>query len=167
MSVSYLVGSIGLIVSMLINELADPNLDLQKLGVAFAFIGKFGISTTFACVYILTSELYPTVIRSSGIGLGSVAARIGSISAPFILKLQYSVKWLHNAIFSTLGIAAVFVSLTFPETRNIDIMETTEEAEFFYQHKVAMKTKPERKITNDDLFSIGEIIKTKDSTKNP
>jgi len=154
MSLSYLVGSIGLIVSMLINELADPNLGLQKLGVAFAFIGKFGISTTFACVYILTSELYPTVIRSNGIGLGSFAARIGSISAPFILGLQYSVKWLPNTIFSTFGIAAVFVSLTFPETRNIDIMETTEEAEFFYEHKVAMKTKPERKITNDDLFTI-------------
>ena len=38
----------------------------------------------------------------------------------------------------------MFVSLTFPETRDVDIMETTEEAEFFYEHKVAMKTKPER-----------------------
>ena len=38
----------------------------------------------------------------------------------------------------------MYVSYTFPETRNVDTMETVEEAEFFYQHKVPLKTKMAR-----------------------
>ena len=37
--------------------------DLITLGVAFAFTAKFGISTSFAVIYILTAEVYPTVVR--------------------------------------------------------------------------------------------------------
>ena len=40
--------------------------------------------------------------RSNGIGLGSFAARIGSISAPYILGLNLSATWLPNTIFRIL-----------------------------------------------------------------
>ena len=35
--------------------------------------------------------------------MGSLAARIGSISAPFILGLQQTIKWLPSSLFSFLG----------------------------------------------------------------
>ena len=41
--------------------------------------------------------------KSNGICLRSFAARIGSISAPYILGLTFSATWLPNTSFSILG----------------------------------------------------------------
>lgn len=49
--------------------------------------GKFGLTISFTVVYIYTAELYPTVLRNLGMGLCSSAARIGSITAPYIIFL--------------------------------------------------------------------------------
>jgi hypothetical protein len=55
------------------------------------FSGKFGAASAFSIVYLYTAELYPTVVRSTAVGLCSMMARIGGISAPqvlFLLNLQ-------------------------------------------------------------------------------
>ena len=49
--------------------------------------GKFGFTMAFSVVYIYTAELYPTVLRNIGIGMCSSAARIGSITAPYVIYL--------------------------------------------------------------------------------
>ena len=46
--------------------------------------GKFFASSSFALVYMFTAELFPTTIRSSAVGICSLMARIGGISAPQI-----------------------------------------------------------------------------------
>uniref|UniRef100_H2XXG9 Major facilitator superfamily (MFS) profile domain-containing protein n=1 Tax=Ciona intestinalis TaxID=7719 RepID=H2XXG9_CIOIN len=110
---------------------------LITLGVVFAFAAKVGISGSYAVVYNFTSELYPTVVRNrtNGVGVGSTFARFGSILAPFILALQAYLKWLPNVIFGVAAAAAALLSYTLPETKGIDMMETIEEAERFYNGK--------------------------------
>lgn len=49
--------------------------------------GKFGFTMSFTVVYIYTAEIYPTVLRNLGMGMCSSAARIGSITAPYIIFL--------------------------------------------------------------------------------
>jgi OCT family organic cation transporter-like MFS transporter 4/5 len=46
-------------------------------------IGKFGITTCFGAVFLYGGEIYPTNVRNVGIGMASVAARIGGMLAPF------------------------------------------------------------------------------------
>ena len=46
------------------------------------FSGKFGAAASFSIVYLYTAELYPTVVRSTAVGLCSMMARIGGIAAP-------------------------------------------------------------------------------------
>ena len=58
-------------------------LALQPLTVALATIGKMGSAAGFAVVYILSVELYPTVVRNAALGFGSAFARIGSMMAPY------------------------------------------------------------------------------------
>lgn len=41
----------------------------------------------FSVVYMYTAEVYPTVLRNIGIGMCSSAARIGSITAPYVIYL--------------------------------------------------------------------------------
>ncbi len=61
--------------------------DIVWLPVTVAMIGKFLISMTFAIAYLYTAELFPTVIRNAAVGAASTFARIGSMSAPYIVDL--------------------------------------------------------------------------------
>ena len=57
------------------------------LPVTIAMIGKFLISMTFAIAYLYTAELFPTKVRNVAVGAASTFARIGSMSAPYIVDL--------------------------------------------------------------------------------
>ncbi|KAA0720519.1 Solute carrier family 22 member 5 High-affinity sodium-dependent carnitine cotransporter [Triplophysa tibetana] len=60
---------------------------LHTLTLALEMAGKFGFTMSFTVVYIYTAELYPTVLRNLGMGMCSSAARIGSITAPYVIFL--------------------------------------------------------------------------------
>ena len=60
---------------------------LQWTGVALAMMGKLGIAGAFATLYIFSSEIFPTVVRNSGIGASSLCARVGGILAPYIANM--------------------------------------------------------------------------------
>ena len=49
--------------------------------------GKFGSAAVFAMIFVYTGEMFPTSIRSLGIGLCSTAARISSTLFPFVVGL--------------------------------------------------------------------------------
>jgi OCT family organic cation transporter-like MFS transporter 4/5 len=49
-------------------------------------VGKLCITGAFGAVYVLSAEIYPTVIRNTGMGSSSAVARVGSMIAPYIAK---------------------------------------------------------------------------------
>lgn len=55
--------------------------------VFLATLGLVGMSLSFPTIYLYSSEVFPTVIRNVGVGLGSVCARVGSIIAPYIATM--------------------------------------------------------------------------------
>ena len=55
--------------------------------VALANIGKFGISAAFAVIYVWSAELFPTMVRNSGMGSSSMMARVGGMVCPYIADL--------------------------------------------------------------------------------
>ena len=63
--------------------------------VTVAMIGKFLISMTFAIAYLYTAELFPTSVRNVAVGAASTFARIGSMSAPYIVDLLVSNDFFH------------------------------------------------------------------------
>uniref|UniRef100_A0A3Q3AYD2 Solute carrier family 22 member 5-like n=1 Tax=Kryptolebias marmoratus TaxID=37003 RepID=A0A3Q3AYD2_KRYMA len=65
---------------------------LFSLSTTFEMTGKFAVSTSFAVVYAYTAELYPTVLRNTAVGSCSMAARIGSIIAPYFVYLSKQIK---------------------------------------------------------------------------
>lgn len=52
--------------------------------ISASLIGKAGISLTFAVVYPLCNELYPTTIRGIGVSFGNSFGRLGSILMPWV-----------------------------------------------------------------------------------
>ncbi|KAI4813853.1 hypothetical protein KUCAC02_003075 [Chaenocephalus aceratus] len=61
--------------------------DSEIMPVLLEILGRFGMTSAFCVVYTFSSELFPTVIRSTAMGCCSMAARIGSIISPFIIYL--------------------------------------------------------------------------------
>lgn len=67
--------------------LPSPPSALHSVALALEMTGKFGFTMAFGIVYIYTAEIYPTVLRNVGMGMCSSAARIGSITAPYVIYL--------------------------------------------------------------------------------
>ncbi len=55
--------------------------------VTFALLGKFAVTSSWNVMAIHGPEVFPTVIRHTGLGSCSVIGRIGSISAPHMKNL--------------------------------------------------------------------------------
>ena len=67
---------------------------------AFAQIGKFAITCSFAIIYVYAAEMFPTVVRNVGMGSSSMFARVGGMLAPFIGRELVSKKILGQGVFS-------------------------------------------------------------------
>ncbi len=64
-----------------------------------AMVGKMAITMSFALVYVHTTEIYPTVMRNSGLATSSCVARIGSALAPYISSIEKFVRLLDHRQF--------------------------------------------------------------------
>ena len=58
--------------------------DMESARITLVMIGKLGIASTVLTMYPFSAEIFPTVLRNSGLGLCSMAARTGGLIAPFI-----------------------------------------------------------------------------------
>ncbi|XP_055082616.1 solute carrier family 22 member 4 [Periophthalmus magnuspinnatus] len=121
LSVFLLIGGGVLLLIQVIPE------SLQSVALALEMTGKFGFTMAFGIVYIYTAELYPTVIRNVGMGLCSSAARVGSITAPYVIYLGTYNRILPYVVMGTLTMASSVVNLFLPETLNKDLPETMDQ----------------------------------------
>ncbi|XP_072178172.1 organic cation transporter protein-like [Diadema setosum] len=104
-----------------------------------AMLGKFGIAASFAIIYVYSAELFPTPVRSVGVGICSMSARIAGILAPIILLLAETWEPLPVLIFGIASIAAGLLILFLPETLGQRLPETIEEGELFGTSKAKEK----------------------------
>ena len=76
-------------------RISDPHCFLNQscsLQVLF-LIGKCGLTSAFGAVYVYTSELFPTSIRTAGVGTCSTCGRIGGIITPWIASIKVNYLW--------------------------------------------------------------------------
>ena len=75
------------------------------------------IAASFKIAYIISGEIFPTSIRTSGMGMVSAMARVGSIISPFIVMVGETIPGFQFSIFAFLGLSGGFLSLRLPETK--------------------------------------------------
>ena len=112
--------------------------------------GRGAITVIFTCLFVYSTEVYPTSIRATGLGFCSMSSRIGAITAPQVDSLAYlGYIWLPGALISSLSFVAGVVwyllyffekyflsfSFTCPETVGMKVLETFEEADTHYNKK--------------------------------
>ncbi|XP_076026620.1 solute carrier family 22 member 6 [Genypterus blacodes] len=103
--------------------------DLQTLRTAFACLGKAFTSASFTTVYLYTGELYPTVLRQTGMGFVSTMARIGSMAAPAVLILDEVLPPLPSVVYGGAAVLAAGFACFLPETLNMPLPDTIEDVE--------------------------------------
>jgi len=100
-----------------------------KQRIFFALVGRFGISGSFNVVYLYTTELFPTIVRSAALGSCSMIGRIGSISAPQVLFLRVISPELPSIVLALFAFLAVLTCTLVPETHGLILEESLEGAE--------------------------------------
>uniref|UniRef100_A0A8C4WCX0 Solute carrier family 22 member 8 n=1 Tax=Gopherus evgoodei TaxID=1825980 RepID=A0A8C4WCX0_9SAUR len=103
--------------------------ELQIVRTSLAVIGKGCLSAAFNCVFLFTTELYPTPIRQTGLGFGSTMARVGGIVAPLAKMLDDYFTFLPPVVYGAAPIISGIVATLLPETLNQLLPDTVEEVE--------------------------------------
>lgn len=116
------IGGISCIVSGFIPD------DLLPVRITFAMIGKFGITASYAIIYLMTAEVFPTVLRNASMGVSSMVAKAGGMLAPVMLELRFVWIPLPLILFGGLSILAGCLALILPETAGRPLPQTVEES---------------------------------------
>uniref|UniRef100_UPI0037E97E80 solute carrier family 22 member 13 n=1 Tax=Semicossyphus pulcher TaxID=241346 RepID=UPI0037E97E80 len=103
--------------------------DHPNVLTALAMVGKFGITASFAVIYVYTAEIFPTVLRQTGIGVSCMFARIGGVLAPIINMLHNNSPATPLVIFGISPLLGAVLALALPETADRPLPDTVEDAE--------------------------------------
>lgn len=91
----YLAG--GAVAALLMSTAGNPTTI-----ITFGVLLSFFMNGTYAAVYAYTPEVYPTAVRSTGMGAASAFGRVGGILAPIAIGVTYG----------SIGFGGVFVMTT-------------------------------------------------------
>uniref|UniRef100_A0A8C5S2F9 Major facilitator superfamily (MFS) profile domain-containing protein n=1 Tax=Laticauda laticaudata TaxID=8630 RepID=A0A8C5S2F9_LATLA len=103
--------------------------DMQILRTIFAVFGKGCLGASFNCVFLYTGELYPTMIRQTGMGFGNTMARVGGIVAPLVRMTSEYLPSLPLVIYAMAPIISGMAACFLPETLNVPLPDTIEDVE--------------------------------------
>ncbi|XP_023934140.2 organic cation transporter protein isoform X2 [Bicyclus anynana] len=123
-SVMMLLGGISCLVVV-----ALPHGSTSATGVVM--VGKMFISGSYSIIYKYSAELFPTVVRSSGVGLGSMSASISGALTPLISLLDSLNPKIPTIIFAFLALLSGFSTFFLPETVGRTLPQSIEDGEKF------------------------------------
>lgn len=104
----------------------------ELVTVCLGLLNMLITSVTMKNLYLYTGEIFPTVVRSSGLGMCVSFSRIGAMIAPFISNdLGQRFSFLPPVLYAVASFVSFGLAFDLPETRNMPIPNTMDEAENF------------------------------------
>uniref|UniRef100_A0A8D2LJG9 Major facilitator superfamily (MFS) profile domain-containing protein n=1 Tax=Varanus komodoensis TaxID=61221 RepID=A0A8D2LJG9_VARKO len=90
-----------------------------------AVIGKSALAASFSTTYVFSAEVFPTVVRQTGLGLCSMSARTAGILSPLVGLLDKYHPAIPMSIFGSTAVLGGILCFLLPETRNKDLQDNT------------------------------------------
>ncbi len=115
-------------ISCIIAGILTEHPDLAKFQVFCAMLGRCCAAMGFGMVYLYTSELFPTKLRSTAVGTCSTMARVGGVVSLLMLNLAAIWRPFPMVIMGVVATIAGLLAFLFPETVDDPLPETMEEA---------------------------------------
>jgi MFS transporter, putative metabolite:H+ symporter len=105
----------GIVIAMLtlvntitLTIIATTHVDISVLLLAVGWITS---GASFVLLWPYTAEIFPTKMRSTGLGLCSAAARAASMLTPFVVTGLIEAKQPVNYVFAVFAVSTLFVFL--------------------------------------------------------
>ncbi|XP_022447413.1 solute carrier family 22 member 6 isoform X2 [Delphinapterus leucas] len=114
-------------VCILINGVVPQDQSIVR--TSLAVLGKGCLAASFNCIFLYTGELYPTVIRQTGLGMGSTLARVGSIVSPLVSMTAEIYPSVPLFIYGAVPVAASAATVFLPETLGQPLPDTVQDVE--------------------------------------
>lgn len=93
----------------------------------FAVVCRMCIMGAFGTTYVFTPEVFPTIIRSTGLGTCASSSRIGALITPFVATAVKASSWIPLLIYGIGCILAAIVTVFVPvETANKHLVDDVE-----------------------------------------
>ncbi|XP_069138045.1 solute carrier family 22 member 6-B-like [Argopecten irradians] len=127
------IAGISLAVSTVCLIYTEDVTALGTVSLVFNLLGKYAITASFSTIFLYTPELYPTNLRSAGLGLASTCSRMGGMLAPFATSVASVVVWLPGAVFSVMCFLTVYLTSFLPETSGHELPTTISELKLWYK----------------------------------
>ncbi|XP_006903169.1 PREDICTED: solute carrier family 22 member 6-like isoform X2 [Elephantulus edwardii] len=114
-------------ICILINGVVPQDQTIVR--TSLAVLGKGCLAASFNCIFLYTGELYPTMIRQTGLGMGSTMARVGSIVSPLVSMTAELYPSTPLFIYGAIPVAASAVTALLPETLGQPLPDTVQDLE--------------------------------------
>ena len=123
---------------------------------SLTLLGKWCISASFGMIYIHSSEIFPTSIRNSGMGIVGCSARVGGMIFPHVIKLGEIHKNLHYLVIGMICLTSGALVTKLPETKDLPLPETVDALLSRRVHVVSVQSPSvsykKISLANDDQF---------------
>ncbi|CAH2084820.1 unnamed protein product [Euphydryas editha] len=103
----------------------------STIATCTVMVGKLFISGSYSIIYKYSAELFPTVVRSSGVGIGCMCASVSGALTPLISLLDTLNPKIPTMIFGFLALLSGFSTLFLPETTGRTLPQSIEDGEKF------------------------------------
>ncbi|GMR60234.1 hypothetical protein PMAYCL1PPCAC_30429, partial [Pristionchus mayeri] len=88
------------------------------VSLACWMIGKLAITVAYMNIYVMGSEIFPTPLRNSVIGICGVISRVGGVFAPYVKTLSRISPIFPLISFGSFAFFACIIALALPETKD-------------------------------------------------
>ncbi|XP_062982494.1 solute carrier family 22 member 13-like [Elgaria multicarinata webbii] len=99
--------------------------DFPVIVTVLAVIGKSALAASFSTTYVFSAEVFPTVVRQTGLGLCSMSARVAGILSPLVGLLSRYHEAIPMSMFGGTALLGGILCFLLPETRNKDLQDNT------------------------------------------
>ncbi|GFR96992.1 solute carrier family 22 member 6 [Elysia marginata] len=134
---AHLIAGVSLVLAVVLGNVPQAA-KLPGMGVIvliMSLLAKFGTSVGFNILWLYTPELYPTTIRTTGLGLASLVSKLAGMAAPYARTLNRHYPWAPGAILSGLCLIVPLLLQLMPETHGRDLPQTVADMEMWLSEK--------------------------------
>ncbi|XP_044536672.1 solute carrier family 22 member 6-like [Gracilinanus agilis] len=103
--------------------------ELGRLRMGLSVLAKGLMSASLSCTVLLTSELFPTSVRLTGMGITNMVGHLGGAVAPLVLLAGTTNARLPPLLFGSIVLAGGFLVVFLPETKGLPLPDTLEQAQ--------------------------------------